>query len=245
MRATEGKSRLLFGACIGGALIVLIAGIPGASASGWPAMPLPAQSRVAWVGDDMTINGVATRIQTFSSDLDAAAVLAHFRTQWSADGGKYVENRVNGWRVIGRRDGNYYTTVQVGAGTESASQGYIAVSEFPNGTHAVVTADAFPSPGGTEVLSDLRTTDPGKHATTLLLQNRQSVGGNTRFYRRELPTLGWRELAVEAASQQGGQVRVMRFDRPGKAAQIVVQADRRGGSLITVNVENTEAGSRR
>jgi hypothetical protein len=36
----------------------------------------------------------------------------------------------------------------------------------------------------------------------------------------------------------------MRFDRPGKAAQIVIQAGWKGGSLITVNVEDTDAGKR-
>ncbi len=241
MRARDGKGRFISSACVGGALITLIA---GTWAGSWPGMPLPPQSRVAWVGDDLTINGVATRIQSFSSDLDAAAVLAYFRAQWGADGGKFVENRVNGWRVIGRREGNYYTTVQVRVGTESGSQGFVAASEFPDAMRAMPAADAFPSPVGTEVLSDLRTADPGKHATTLLLRNHQSVGGNARFYRRTLPAQGWRELAIEAASQQGGQVQVMRFDRPRKAAQIVVQADRGGGSLITVNVENTEGGSR-
>jgi hypothetical protein len=185
-RDKKGGVRL----CIRGAVFALVAGLSGASAGGWPAMPLPPQSRIAWVGDDMTINGVATRIQSFSSDLDAAAVLAHFRAQWGADGGKFVENRVNDWRVIGRREGNYYATVQVDAGTDSGSQGYVAISEFPGGAHAVVAPDSFPSPAGTEVLSDLRTSDPGKHASTLLLRNHQSVGGNTRFYRRTLPGQG-------------------------------------------------------
>lgn len=244
MRAKDGKFRLFSSACAGGVLITLIAGIAGASAGSWPAMPLPPQSRVAWVGDDLTINGVATRIQSFSSDLDAAAVLAHFRAQWGADGGKFVENRVNGWHVIGRREGNYYTTVQVNAGTASGSQGYAAISEFPDRRQVVVASNNFPSPAGTEVLSDLRTNDPGKHATTLLLRSHQSVGGNVGFYRRALPAQGWRRLAIEAASQQGGQVQVMRFDRPGQAAQIVVQTDGKGGSLIAVNVENTEGESR-
>jgi hypothetical protein len=217
-------------------LLALLASTATAE-SAWPTMPAPPQSSVAWVSDNMRINGVATRVQTFHSSLASAEVLAHFRREWGADGGRFVENEVGGFRVVGRREANHYLTVQTRDSAEGGSSGYIAVSEFT--ATPVAPAFDFPRPAGSETLSLVESHDTGRSATTFLFRNRRSVAENSQYYRRTLRNQRWRELAMQAATQGGGRVAVMRFDRPRESAQIVIQYDKHGDTIVTVNWEQT------
>ncbi len=198
-----------------------------------PEVTAPPDSRVQWVGKDMTHNGVPMSVRRFDTRLSPAAVLQFYRDRWTSGPRRPpVENQVGGWSIIGRRVDGYYVTVQVRPGA-GGSEGFIGVSTLPRLEDEPELDQDFPRLAGTRVVSDTRSEDEGKSGQTLVLHNDYSVLANARYYREQLPARGW--ALRQDRSPPGRGEHVQYFERRRESVHIVIAEDPGGGTSVVVN----------
>lgn len=209
-----------------------------AHASSWPNIDSPPDAQVVWVGKDIVQNGVPMRIKAFHSALGVEEILNFYRTRWD-DGGMQqpVENELGHWKVIGKQSDDYYLTVQVKPGITYSSQGFLTVSMLPSLDAPPSLDQRFPRPGGTEVISETDSTDDGRTAKTLIMQNSHSVQSNVSFYGTNLPAQGWRKHQDFNGPSDG---HVLYFERRGKACHIAINRNPQGETVILVNLTSTK-----
>lgn len=167
------------------------------SAAGWPEFPVPEESKVVVVGDDLNINGLPTRIWELSSTKRPEEILEYYRQTWQKPaepaGPGFIEKEAAGWKIISRADGPYLYTVQVMEADMRSTFGFLAVSqplELKNHQPA-----HFDVPAGGEILLDLASDDSGKLGRVVQFKNSQSIAANYRFYRQRYIAKGWEELS--------------------------------------------------
>ncbi len=157
----------------------------------WPEVQSPPKSKMALITADTKLNGVPMRVWGFEASVGAAEVLSFYRAQWGSSAeNKSIENVMGKWQVIGRRDGAYYTTVQVEPVSATRSKGYLSVSMLPSYSK-VGRGPQFPMMAGSKLVSDQESRDPGRKARTLVMTNQYSVDANLVFYRDRLISQGW------------------------------------------------------
>ena len=204
-----------------------------AAMAGPPEVVAPPGSRVQWVGKEMVQNGVPMSVRRFDTSMSPKQVLQYYRERWTTGPRRPpVENRVGGWRVIGRQVGGYYVTVQVRPGA-GGSEGFIGVSMLPQLKAEPELDREFPRLAGTEVVSDTRSEDEGKSGQTLILRNDYSVITNAQYYREQLPARGW--ALRQDYSPAGGAEHVQYFERSRESLHIVIAEDPAGGTGVVVN----------
>ena len=206
-------------------------------ATAWPEIKDPPHSKVVWVGDDMTQNGVAMQIKTFASDLDVKSVIEFYRNSWAALSlaAKPVENDLGEWKVIGYQQGDYLVTVQVRPQEKNGSEGHMAVSKLPTFKGQPELDSTFPRLPGTKILSDTRSQDAGKIGKTLILTNSNSVQSNQKYYESAMLQQGW--TAAQSSSPQDANGVYLYFQRSKEACVLTISRDpKAGGSQIVVNV---------
>lgn len=209
-----------------------------ALAETWPHVKAAPGATLQWVAQEMVHNGIPMQIQTFHANTPPREVIAFYRQEWSARGGRSpVENTSGEWQIIGQRQGDYYITVQARAGGGAKSQGYIAVTQLSTlgkRAHSPSVA-AFPSLGGTQIISQSQANDGGKKSITLVLRNGFSIESNSGFYRATLSGEGWTLLQDFDPASQGVAGRVMYFERNGESCHISMSNTDDGFTVIAVN----------
>lgn len=239
----EGRSAFC---CLMAALFALA--LP-ADADTWPQIkPLPGDGQAQWVAQNMVQNGVPMRIQAFSSNLTSDEVLAFYRREWSSlDENQPVENRHDGWIILGQRSGDYYLTVQARKGRTTTSEGFLAVSRpfSPIDVEDQRALAAFPQLPDTQTVSKTSANDGAKHSTTLILQNRHSTESNANFYQSTLSRQGWALQQNFDGAGHGAAGRVMFFNRPGETIQLAIVTQSSGETIIAatqVDIRGEGAG---
>ena len=231
--------RRLVTACLGVAAICIGAAV---SAENWPRVKAAPGATLQWVAQNMVHNGVPMQIQTFQANTPPREVIAFYRQEWSARSGRPpVENTSGEWQIIGQRQGNYYITVQARTGNGAKSQGYIAVTQLSAAgkRELLPSVAAFPSLGGTQIISQSQADDDGKKSITLVLRNGFSMESNSGFYRSTLSGEGWTLLQDFDPASQGMTGRVMYFERKGESCHISMTSADDGYTVIAVNQVNT------
>lgn len=221
-----------------------------AAADGWPQLPAPPAVGQFNVGQEMTMNGVPVRMGGYVMDQDLAQVRNWYREHMP---GQWVENRVGKKLVLGRREGDYFTTIDIEPmlGTVSTDYTRVVVATVRGGTEAPGApgdwgADAVQAlppalqdwrrrlPMNTQVLSELRDRDDGKDSLLLTAVNRQGMALNEERLRNELEQMGFR--LQNADDSEDGSQRGLFFEGQGGEAVVVLGRVADGTSSIFLNV---------
>lgn len=219
-------------AILGLLLFPLLAG------AGRPDFPPPPHADVSSVGDDMLIKGRRTSVRMFVSDDEVEDVLLFYRDLWAepvARGGPGFaaeDLALRPWRLLTRVEDGYVMTVQVQPG-KGGSWGYLAISRLPEGGVGEAY-DTPPSMRGSEVISNVEHSDPGRDATTTVIANGFSVRSNVSFYRDRYS--GWR-LDMDRPLREG-RVHAMRFTRGRRHVTITINGDDAESQVVINEVQN-------
>lgn len=210
---------------------------PQAWAMGWPEIEPPPKSSLEWVGRDMKLNGVPLRIQHFESSLSPDEVLTFYRTHWGTQQDKKsVENKQGSYDVIGKREGDYYLTVEVKAGKASASEGLLNVSRLPGIDKPDLSPGDLPMNSGSKVLWVMDSNDAGKVSKQVTLYNRDSVQSNALYYDHALQSRGWVKRQDSKAKDSPDENNLLSYAKDGQEWTLEIIHKR--GSQATLVVSN-------
>jgi hypothetical protein len=207
------------------------------AASDWPQIEAPPRAHVQTVADDMKYSGVPMRIRKFTSETSVEGVMEFYRQRWSAgEKLKPVLNTVGEWKVIGRQSGEYYQTVQARPQGGGGSEGFIGVTTLPSKSARSSVDTLFPRLPGSQVISDIDSSDDGRVAKMLILKNELSVASNVSYYQSTLSAQDWRQNSNFGSEQRYSSSHVLYFERRKESASIVINPDPRGGTMVVINI---------
>ncbi len=167
--------------------------------AGKPDFPAPPRAQVEWVGQNIDVNGIKSAIRAFHTKKSIESVVQFYRKEWKRPVGKdmpgYMESiDAAPWYVISRIEDGYLMAVQVRVkdNDKSGSWGYLSMSPLPKASKKEPKlAKSVPRIPGTYILNEMKSEDPGKDASTVLLSNQQSVRSNADYYRSHYQGQGW------------------------------------------------------
>lgn len=199
----------------------------------WPTVEPPPQSKVAWIGKNMTLNGLPVQIQHFSSDLSQREVLDFYRARWGSASRRSQD--LSDWEVIGTEYGNFSLKVQVRPANTRGSQGFMTVTMLSAKNSPAEPGGDFPRLGGSKVLTDFESMAEGNAAKLLILRNRFSVESNVSYYETAMPKQGWIRNTNYGGPQPGGRAYEMSFYRGDRELNIIINKMSQG-TAITANI---------
>ncbi len=199
--------------------------------------PAPRGAYVEWVAQDAEVNNLVIKARKFSSKQDMESVLAFYRELWSDN---YAEIDYGPWRMISAKNEGLMYTVQVQKSTSGrGSFGILGVSDIAD---KILSDDFiqeigkhFPKMQGSEVVSEMKMSDPGKNAKTILLSNKYSVASNVSYYKNHYRD--WQVRSDQSTGFTGPHT--LTFTNGRKEVNLVISRDT-GKTNIVANVVNKE-----
>lgn len=199
----------------------------------------PAGVTVQMLAPDMRTNGMAMNIRGFDSSLSVEGVLAYYRSLWARLATKqrpgFMEQEVNGWKVISTIEGECFTTVQVRQDLRG-SYSMVSVVKKPDATARVQKVGAdFPKPPGSQTLNDFEYADGVRNARTIVVSNKSNMAANLQFYKNELKSRGWVPLIERQPEGKQGVSHVMVMKR-GLEETSLILSSAEGQVQIVANI---------
>jgi hypothetical protein len=197
-------------------LLLLCSVLAVARASAEPAWPDVAAADgtvVTSVARQTTLNGLPMEIQLFSSRKTPAELLDFYRRIW---GERHVENSLRGTTILGRAQGEFYTTVQIKPSINGA-QGVIAVTRLKPADRD--PRKEFQPPLGSRMLSDMASEDAGKTSRHLVFTNTQPVDLNRDRLVDQMKEKG---MSLQRIGKQGDDGDALFFAGQNKEAIAVI-----------------------
>lgn len=233
---------------LGAAVMGLMLVAPGGNAlaqAAWPSIALPGDARPFDIGEQVTVNGLAMRMQGFVSARKPAQLAEWFRQRL---GQPLVENMLAKQLILGRTQGEYYLTVQLesaGAGTRGVAAVTHLKAAYDNRAENQVNAERWLSrlPAGSRLMSRMTSEDAGKVSTYLLVTNTQNENLNRDRLKNLMRDDGY-VLEQEAVLEDKGSARqaawhangrTLFFKGSGKEAMATIYRDSNGNTAMTLN----------
>lgn len=210
-----------------------------------PDFPPPPDAAVEWVGQDIEVNGIKSSIRAFHTKESIEDVVEFYRNEWK----RPVEKDKPGfmetidaapWYIISRIEDGYLLTVQVQVNKNdtSSSWGYLSISPLPNTkAKAPELGKTVPKIPGSIVMSEMKSDDPGKKATTLLISNTHSVRNNADFYRGHYQSKGWTKETDQNLGRDEGHSLVFKNRR--NRVTIMLLKDKDYTRIVVNSVRNS------
>ena len=196
--------------------------------------PVPSWLNKVQVADQMIINGIPSLVQHFEAYKEIDELLEFYRRQWN-DGSSgtpgYREANVSPWHIISRLDGHYLYTVQVQQDEAFNIKGYLAIADLKAMKKPLKSGSRVPLMGGSKIINDVTSFDPGKKGRTLLLINKYSVASNSNFYRNYYLDRGWGKLMD--MNSEGAFI--MAFAKHNKETHLVINHIE-GSTQVVMNI---------
>lgn len=212
-------------------MLGLLAAAPCVHAASFPDVALPEGSTVAPTAPRMVFNGTDMRTEVFRSATKPADLMAWLKRDWHDD---WVHDTVNGWDVLGHRDGDYYITVQVRPDGDG-SRGDIGITRIPpKGTKPAPIGVGFSRPSDTIVINDISYPDDPHNVRTLALANKLSVNQNIAWYQGHMAADGWRPAEANTC-QPGAKGCVLAYEK-GSTTMMIAVTDGPGATNIIANI---------
>lgn len=205
-------------------LFFLILGTICSAVNGWCVnrIPVPPWMETVLVAEKMVINGLPSEVHRFSANKSAREVVAFYRQSWQRNergetpGCSIVTS--DPWVVVTRLERRrYLLTVQVRSIDHFSVIGYLSVADLKRPDDAIKTNNV-PMPGGSKIISDVVSYDPGRKGRTIMLTNDRSVQENSSFYMKHYTGRNWSVLM----DQQQAKGHVLFFQRRNNEAKVVV-----------------------
>jgi hypothetical protein len=204
--------------------------------AGPPKFPLTDDMRVARLGDSLRVNGNDVNVRTFTSTESAQEIVDFYREEWgeekNSEPGYTVNNLKQPWTLITRIEDDYLLTVQVQESDNDGSKGMLAVSRLPDRNRAPKLGEGFPSMGGSDVINEVVSKDPGQTGRTMMVGNKHDMATNVDFYRNRYNTEGW---SVDMDRSLGGIMHVLAVRKSRRRVNLVISEGPDGGTLIVAN----------
>lgn len=221
------------------------------AALAWPSVPIPKDAVAYAIGDQMTVNGIPLRAQGFFAKTTQSETANWFRQRL---GKPVVENKLGSAIILGRAEGQHYITVRLSPEPHGTS-GIVTIAHlhaayYSRNTKKAVTERLLSRlPPGSELVTELQSTDGGKQSRYYVLSNTYHEDVNRdhilELMREEGLALRFQAKAPDEALQQrltqlsNGTVFI--FNGGNKEAIAVIGRDTTGRTIVQVNVINDMA----
>jgi len=159
-----------------------------AMASSWPEIPAPHGARVESIGEQVRLNGVPMRMQRVLSSTKAPDELAEFYR--NALGQRIAEERIGDTRLLAQERNDYFITVRIRPLSQRVVETLISVSDMNGAPEPGERPLGFVLPAQSAVISDLESTDAGRHSRQLVVINTHTLPANRAVFDRELSARG-------------------------------------------------------
>lgn len=209
-------------------------------ATAWPEIPEPPRSEVRWVSDDMRINGVPMRVQSFESKASRQEVQAFYTAHWRAGSGGQAPLAITAAgadTLLGKPHGPFYLMVRLRAAEGGGSQGTLSVSQI-QGIEPRIDASGIPAPArSAQAVNVVESIDAGKRSKQVLWLSRDSAAAMAAAYHGSLARGGWK-LVQEQNALDGAQASVVRmYGRDRQQLDVAIGADtQRGVTVMNTNL---------
>ena len=217
-------------------LASLLLTVAHTAVAGPPEFPLTDDMRVVRLGDSLRVNGNDVNVRTFTSTESAQEIVDFYREEWgeekNPEPGYTVNNLKQPWTLITRIEDDYLMTVQVQPSDNEGSKGMLAVSRLPDRNRAPKLGEGFPSMGGSDVINEVVSKDPGQSGRTMMVGNKHDMATNVDFYRDRYRTGGW---SVDMDRSLGGIMHVLAVRKSRRRVNLVISEGPDGGTLIVAN----------
>lgn len=198
----------------------------------WPQVTLPRDIRVFDIGQQVTANDLPMRVSGFISPAGRGQVAQAFRAAW---GHPLVENELGTQLVLGRRQGDYYITVQIESALEG-SRGIVAITNLKAAhegqDEARESAQLWQRRllPGSRVISRMVSRDGDRMSVHLVFLNGHSAGLNRERVESVLAEEG---LQPERAGRDGT---ALFFKGPASEAMATIHQDASGQTTTVLNI---------
>jgi hypothetical protein len=228
----------------------------------WPEIPAPPKAKLAWVSDDMRLNGIPMRIQTFESDASKEEVVSYYVAQWKALAAPDTNQASRGIphsgaasipadrtatvtkhgneTIIARLVGPFYSMVKIKDAGPGRSEGTISNSLL-KGIDVKLDPTGLPAPQDAVAVNVVEAIDQGKRNKQVLFLSKNSLSSAASYYENHLKSNGWNLLQEQSSPASAGQpaavVRMYAKDQQQLDVAIGVDMQRRltviNANLIT------------
>lgn len=200
-----------------------------------PEIPLPDDARVARLGQSMRVNGNDVVVRTFTTKEATEDVVNFYREEWGEQNGEpgyTIMNLKEPWVLITRIEDDYLMTVQVRPTADDGTEGLLGLSRLPDRPRPPKLGEGFPTVGGSEILNEVVSRDPGQSGRTMWVRNKHDLRTNIDFYRDRYQSQGW---ALDIDRSVGGMMHVLAARKGRNRVNLVLSETKDNGSQIVVN----------
>ncbi len=209
---------------------LLLLPIAASAGSSFPPPPLPENIEIEPVAKRIVYNGLEMRASVFRSPQPAVEIIAFYQKAWK---GRVVTNVLGDTTVIGHGDGDYFTSVRVGA-DGAGSKGEIGIVDVGSAPKHFEPGKGLPKPMGSKVFNDIAYPDDPVPARTVALSNGLSAKQNATFFRERLAGEGWKPVADNACAQGSC---VLSYQRGSANLSLVAIAETGGQAQVVITVQ--------
>ncbi len=238
----KSKSRFLFRISFN--LVLLVCLLNSTIVAARPDFPPPPKAVVQWVGKDMNINGINSSVRRFHTKKSIEDVVEFYRDEWkrpiSKDMPGFNETiDAAPWYIISRIEDGYLLTVQVQVeqDNDSSSWGYLSMSRLPAKNASNDLGEGMPKMANSNVLSQVKSSDAGKDATTMIISNDHSVSSNVTFYRNYYQSKGWTQETDKALDK--GQSHALVFKKRRNRVTMMFMAGKNSTKIVINDVTSS------
>lgn len=201
------------------------------SQADWPTLPLPPDSRLESVGDQVRLNGIPMRMQRVLSTRKPADIIAFYR---QALGARHAEEKLPDGFLLAQGRGDYFVTVRIKRVAPSLTETLVSISDARAAQYAADRPLGLQLPARSQVVSDMESTDDGRLSRQLVFLNRHSIDSNVDFITTALRALGYR--AQPEGPRTRTSERVLMFDGHKREARLVAIQKEGVSNLVLTRV---------
>ena len=177
----------------------------------WPDIPAPPKAKVQWVSDDMRMNGVPMRIQTFESEASKEEIVAYYTAHWNVTNPPTAKpnepmaavTNKGADTMVTRLHGPFYSMVKVKSAGLGRSEGTISTSQML-GVEPKLDTSGVPAPQNAKPASVVEAIDNGKRNKQILFTSKDSLDSVADYYQTHLRSTGWSLLQEQIAKPTDG-----------------------------------------
>jgi hypothetical protein len=220
-------------------MVLLITSPVNASVEQLANVPVPVNTVVRIVSDDMIHNGSRVSLATYTSSLSLEESIDYYRGVWSGDTDSripgLVETQAGEWLMISRLRDGYNTVIQLRLAEPHKSTGFVSIMAIPGrvpNESSRNTVDNTNPIDGLQLLSSTQSSDGTRLSRLSVYSSSQSIESTTRLYVKHLLDQDW----VVVSERVHAQSKVVLMNRKSQLVELVViRETSRGGSVIVVN----------
>ncbi len=206
-----------------------------ASGQAWPVLPPPQGAIIADVGEQIQINGYATRIQHVIPQQSAAAAIAYYR---QALGPQSIAREFGAVTTLAARLGQHFITVRINAVRSDTSEAFVMVTRLDGTARFAATyGGGLPLPAGSQIINVTEAVDGERRARTVVALHPLALDAAVDAIERTLRERGFVRAGADDGASESGSLprrRFLLYQRRGAEIFVTVTA-RDGVGMIVYN----------